>query len=90
MIARTILAAAALLVSTTLAQAQDKPPAQKQRDIGTPNERVCEDIVTIGSRLAKKRFCGTKAEWADRKQQDRDALEAAQKSPCAVNGTTCK
>ena len=90
MIPRTVLVAAVLLISTTVAETQDKPAAQKQRDVGTPNEKVCEDIPTIGSRLAKKRFCGTKAEWAERKRQDRDALEAAQKSPCVVNGTSCK
>ena len=90
MIVRCSLAAIALMLSTYPAAAQQKPPVQKQGDVGTPNEKVCEDITTIGSRLAKKRFCGSRAEWADRKRQDREALEAAQKSPCAVNGTTCK
>jgi hypothetical protein len=90
MIARTVLVAAALLISTTSAQAQEKPSTQKQGDVGTPNEKVCEDVPMIGSRLAKKRFCGTKAEWADRKRQDREALEKAQMSPCVRDGLTCK
>lgn len=49
---------------------------------GDPNERICENITQIGSRIATKRFCGTRAEWADRRRQDREALERAQMSPC--------
>ena len=90
MLVRTVLIAAALLISTTIADAQEKPSTQRLGDVGTPNEKVCEDIPMIGSRLAKKRFCGTKAEWADRKRQDREALEKAQMSPCVRDGVTCK
>lgn len=48
------------------------------------NEKVCERITLVGSRLATKKFCGTRAEWADRKRQDREALEAAQRGPCVL------
>ena len=51
---------------------------------GEANEKICENIVVTGSRLATKRFCGTRAEWAERKRQDREALESAQKSPCVL------
>ena len=71
-------------------EAQEKVPAQTKGDVGTQNEKICEDIVPVGSRLAKKRFCGTRAEWADRKRQDREALEKAQMSPCVRDGSTCK
>jgi hypothetical protein len=50
-----------------------------------PNERVCQDIVLTGSRLAKSRFCGTRAEWEARQKQDRDVIEDAQRhaaDPC--------
>jgi hypothetical protein len=57
-------------------------------NVGDPNERICENITPIGSRLATKRFCGTRAEWADRKRQDREALEGAQKSPCMITRTS--
>jgi hypothetical protein len=53
-------------------------------NVGDPNERICENITSIGSRIATKRFCGTRAEWADRKRQDREALERAQLSPCVM------
>ena len=70
------------------AAAQDKKVAPNH-NVGDPNERICEKITPIGSRLASKRFCGTRAEWADRKLQDKQALEKAQLSPCVRNGTTC-
>ena len=63
-----------------LAQAQPAP----NTSTGNPNERVCENIVLTGSRLATKRFCGTRAEWAERKRADREALDSAQRSPCVL------
>jgi hypothetical protein len=57
---------------------------QPNTSTGDPNERICENIVLTGSRLATKRFCGTRAEWAERKRQDREALEQAQMGPCQM------
>jgi hypothetical protein len=57
-------------------------PTVASRD---PNERICENIITTGSRLATKRFCGTRAEWEARQKQDRDVVEDAQRhatDPC--------
>ena len=51
-------------------------------NVGDPNERICETIKPIGSRLTTKRFCGTRAEWADRKLQEKQELERAQLNPC--------
>lgn len=82
-----------LLAAPVLAQTQPaQAPASKKQvapnhNVGDPNERICENITPIGSRLATKRFCGTRAEWADRKRQDREALEAAQKGPCVLQTT---
>ena len=79
------------LVSPALAQ--DPPPAtppeaQAKPKVDPQNEKVCENITPVGSRLATRRFCGTRAEWADRKRQDREALDAAQRSPCVISTTT--
>lgn len=84
-----------LVVAAVLGTSAMPAPAMAQKEqapntsTGDPNERICENIVLTGSRLATKRFCGTRAEWADRKRQDREALEGAQKSPCVLthNGT---
>lgn len=53
-------------------------------NVGDKNEKICENITPIGSRLATKRFCGTRAEWEDRRRQDREAVENAQRSPCVL------
>jgi hypothetical protein len=69
-----------LSVPVAAQQAQTAP----NTSTGNPNERVCENITITGSRLATKRFCGTRAEWAERKRADREALDSAQRSPCVL------
>jgi hypothetical protein len=52
-----------------------------------PNEKICEDIVVTGSRLAKKRFCATRAQWEERKQIDRRTIHQIQTQivgPCQI------
>lgn len=51
-------------------------------------ERVCEDVIQTGSRIASKRFCGTRSEWEEKKRQDREAVERAQMSPCVLTTTS--
>src|SRR5262249_11419037 len=51
------------------------PPAAKALD---PNEVVCEKQEVIGSRLASKRVCMTRSQWADMKAQDRQETERVQ------------
>ncbi|NUT01728.1 MAG: hypothetical protein HOP96_12220 [Sphingomonas sp.] len=77
---RIVVLTIALAIGTTpsLAQKTQAP----NTSTGDPNERICEKVPMIGSRLASKRICATRAEWAERKQQDKEALEAAQKGPC--------
>ena len=76
---RYVLLALGLAIVMPAPTVAQQAPAKKRYD---PNERVCEDITMVGSRLAKKRFCGTRAEWADRRRQDREAVEKAQLGPC--------
>jgi hypothetical protein len=88
MLVRAFAILALTLAIAAPAAAQEKKVAPNH-NVGDPNERICEKITPVGSRLATKRFCGTRAEWADRKLQDKQALEKAQLSPCVRNGTTC-
>jgi hypothetical protein len=81
---------ALLLAAGAPAATQTAPVPATNTTVGNPNEKICETITPIGSRLATKRFCGTRAEWADRKLQDKQALEKAQMGPCVRDGTTCK
>lgn len=74
-----ILAAAVIPVPTAAFSARADPPR-----FGDPNERICEDIVVTGSRIAKKRFCGTRAEWEEKRMEDRKLIEEIQRSPCQI------
>jgi hypothetical protein len=82
-----VLALALSLPMTSPVQAMAGEKKAPQTSGEDPNERVCENITAIGSRLSKKRVCATRAEWADRKLQDRQAVEKAQTSPCVLQTT---
>ena len=43
-----------------------------------PNEMICERQREVGSRLATKRVCMTRGQWADLKSQDRQEIERVQ------------
>jgi hypothetical protein len=51
-----------------------------------PNEKVCETIKPVGSRLTTKRFCATRAEWAEKRKLDREEIEKAQMLGCLNQG----
>ena len=85
MLSRTIALLALTVVAATPSLAQKKPPVNL--NVGDPNERICQTIKPVGSRLATKRFCGTRAEWLAMQRQDREALDAAQKGPCVLQTT---
>lgn len=55
-----------------------------------PNEIVCERIEVIGTRLGARKVCGTRAEWAEKRKLDREAVDNAQRSangPCQTVNT---
>jgi hypothetical protein len=43
-----------------------------------PNEIVCEKVEVLGTRIATNRVCMTRAQWAARKQGDREEVERRQ------------
>jgi hypothetical protein len=51
-----------------------------------PNEKVCETVTSIGSRLATKRVCATRAEWAEKRKQERDFASDIQRG---IGGNRC-
>lgn len=55
-----------------------------------PNAKVCQVITPVGSRLATKKICATRAEWEEQKRQDREVTEKAQTQLCVVNPATGK
>jgi hypothetical protein len=70
------LIAALSIASATPAE---QPKAKAPLD---PNERVCETLSVVGSRLATRRVCATRAEWAESRKQDREETEKAQRLGC--------
>ena len=85
-----ILATIATPAAAQIAAAQAASGDTRKAKPADPDEKICQTITMTGSRLAKKRFCATRAEWEDMRLQDRQATEKIQMGPCVVNGTSCK
>ncbi len=64
------------------------PPAAQQPPQADPNERICETVSMIGSRLAKKRICASRAEWQEMRLRDRQEVDKIQMSPCVRQTNT--
>ena len=71
------------LLSLSANSTPQQSPSQ-QKPAADPDQKICEDVIQTGSRLATHRFCATKSEWEDKKRQDRDAVDKAQLNPCMV------
>lgn len=71
------LIACALTVPAAAEEASSK--AKKQAD---PDEVVCEKQEVLGSRLAVKKVCKTRAQWAEQRRADRDAVDKSQLNSC--------
>lgn len=63
---------------------------QATKTASDPNEKICQVVTPVGSRLATKKVCATRAEWEDKKRQDREATERAQTQLCVINPMTGK
>ncbi len=77
-----VLVVVLALAATAPAETVGAPAA----NTADSNEKICENMAQIGSRLAKRRVCATRAEWAERRLQDRRDAEAIQRQ---LNGSTC-
>ena len=68
---------AAAASAQTPAQAPATPTAEKAQ-VDYLNEKICRTEELTGSRLAKKKICKTRSQWADEQLQDRQAIERVQ------------
>jgi hypothetical protein len=59
--------------------------SEKVRPPADPNQKICQDITQVGSRLATKRICATRAEWAAMRKDDRETVDAIQRNPCILD-----
>lgn len=74
--AAALCTAGSAFAQAASSQTSAQPPAAAQSvDM---NEVICEKQEVIGSRLAKKRVCRTRAEWADAQRQDRQEIDRQQ------------
>ena len=70
---------ACLVVFHTTASAQvESQPGAARAAIADKDPVVCERLETIGSRLATKKVCMTRSQWADARYQDRAVMEKVQ------------
>ncbi len=86
--AMSLLASFAVAVAVP-ASAQQAPlnASQMKQPAANLNEKICEDVTQSGSRVVTKRFCGTRAEWEEKKRQDREGIEQMQRPmQCPVMG----
>ena len=68
----------------------DSASAQVSKAPRDPNEKVCQVVTPVGSRLNTKKVCATRAEWEEKRRQDREATERAQTQVCVINPMTDK
>ena len=68
-----ILLAAIAPASAAPQQAAPAKPATAQAE-----PLICQKQEVVGSRLASRRVCKTRAEWADMQLQDRQGVERVQ------------
>jgi len=75
------VAMAAGAAAPSLAQAPataTTPAAATEKKTDYLNERICRPEEVTGGRLAKRKVCKTRSEWADQQLQDRQEIERVQ------------
>ena len=65
---------------------QQEQSKKKTRD---PNEAVCEEEEVLGSRLATRRVCMTRAQWEEKRRDDRALVDRSQTQLCVASGGQC-
>ena len=76
---KTIAFCGALLLSTAASAQAPSNAAPAEGGAGNPNDRICRTLNDTGSRLSRSRVCLTRAEWAERRRVQRQALEQSQR-----------
>lgn len=85
---RFALLGAMCAVLTVPAASQEPKSASKNKKERDPNEVICENQEVLGSRLATKRICMTRAEWAEQRRSERALIDRSQVGSC-VRRNSC-
>lgn len=62
------------------------PNAEVAGAAGDPTQTICEKVEEIGTRLATKRVCMTRAQWTEQRRLNREEIERAQQTRCRAEG----
>ena len=73
-----ILFVGAVLVATAAVAHSQGAPGTRRGPSGDPSEVVCVSEGQIGSRLARRRVCRTRAEWAEHQIEHKQEIQRAQ------------
>lgn len=71
----------ALSIAATQAlaqQTQGKPQPRPAAVVPNPDQVTCREVEETGSRIARHKLCGTRAQWAQRLLDDREKTEDIQ------------
>jgi hypothetical protein len=77
-VCHSLLAMLLACAVATPASSRDEPAGGTNNKAADPNQVVCEKIQMTGSRLAVKRICKTRAQWALERLSDRQDVERIQ------------
>jgi hypothetical protein len=81
---------AGALIGYAFVPALAEPGATKAKPKKDMNEIVCEKQEVLGSRLAVRRVCQTRAQWAEQRRTERDLVQASQlngrQKQCSTKG----
>jgi len=75
----------ALVLSVAVSPAAQSAQGAQPVKADATEEKICEKITVTGSRLGIRKICATRAEWAERRRQDRDVADGFQtmrRNPC--------
>jgi hypothetical protein len=78
---KPVLIGASLVATAAVAQTSDgssKGPTTRHGPSGAPTEVVCVRQQAIGSRLAARRVCRTRAEWEQHQSEFKQEVDRAQ------------
>ena len=73
---------ATLMLFLAAAIAAAAPAPANEKKAKDPNEVICEKQTVLGSRLATRKVCGTRAEWAEKRRLDKEAIDQGQRAAC--------
>lgn len=81
---RAIFSLAAIILASTgsfasaVGQGATSKPATAS-NVPDPSDRICKDLLVPGSRMVTRRYCATRAEWAIREREEKDATQLMQR-----------